>query len=226
MDLQTLLGQWLNFKLFGITYLVGKISRSNFYFRVPFAKWETAFCFQVFRMAHPKWWIFCWKKKQSLDGQVLFVANSWSIVLKRTKEKPKEVIVTHVGGYKFQIVMYIYTSYVHVYMFLLLFFEIRWTDQHNFQIGWNRNIATSHFFWWGLGLTNTLLTHSHSIWIYLCSDWGSILQDWKPIQKWIYLQKKMTKKKITKLFMGDTSSFMVCSFQCHSFVFFFWGGGR
>ena len=28
------LGQWLNFKLFGITYLVGKISRSNFYFRV------------------------------------------------------------------------------------------------------------------------------------------------------------------------------------------------
>ena len=26
-------GQWLNFKLFGITYLVGKISRSNFYFR-------------------------------------------------------------------------------------------------------------------------------------------------------------------------------------------------
>ena len=29
-----LLGQWLNFKLFGITYLVGKISRSNFYFRV------------------------------------------------------------------------------------------------------------------------------------------------------------------------------------------------
>ena len=33
-----LLGQWLNFKLFGITYLVGKISRSNFYFRVPFAK--------------------------------------------------------------------------------------------------------------------------------------------------------------------------------------------
>ena len=29
-----LLGQWLNFKLFGITYLVGKISRSNFFFRV------------------------------------------------------------------------------------------------------------------------------------------------------------------------------------------------
>ena len=27
----TLLGQWLNFKLFGITYLVGKISRSNFF---------------------------------------------------------------------------------------------------------------------------------------------------------------------------------------------------
>lgn len=42
------------------------------------------------------------EKKQSLDGQVLFVANAWSIVLKRTKEKPKEVIVTHVGGYKFQ----------------------------------------------------------------------------------------------------------------------------
>ncbi len=28
-----LLGQWLNFKFFGITYLVGKISRSNFYSR-------------------------------------------------------------------------------------------------------------------------------------------------------------------------------------------------
>ena len=27
----SLLGQWLNFKLFGITYLVGKISRSNFF---------------------------------------------------------------------------------------------------------------------------------------------------------------------------------------------------
>ena len=27
-----LLGQWLNFKLFGITYLVGKISRSNVFF--------------------------------------------------------------------------------------------------------------------------------------------------------------------------------------------------
>ena len=36
--LLVLLGQWLNFKLFGITYLVGKISRSNFYFRVPLAK--------------------------------------------------------------------------------------------------------------------------------------------------------------------------------------------
>ena len=32
-------GQWLNFKLFGITYLVGKISRSHFYFRLPFANW-------------------------------------------------------------------------------------------------------------------------------------------------------------------------------------------
>ena len=29
-----LFGQWLNFKLLLITYLVGKISRSNFYFRV------------------------------------------------------------------------------------------------------------------------------------------------------------------------------------------------
>ena len=28
----TLLGQWPNFKLFGITYLVGKISRSNLFF--------------------------------------------------------------------------------------------------------------------------------------------------------------------------------------------------
>ena len=33
-DDTVLLGQLLNFKLFGITYLVGKISRSNFYFRV------------------------------------------------------------------------------------------------------------------------------------------------------------------------------------------------
>ena len=34
-----LLGQWLNFILFGITYLVGKISRSNFFFQGPLAKW-------------------------------------------------------------------------------------------------------------------------------------------------------------------------------------------
>ena len=34
-----LLGQWLNFKLFGITYLVGKISRSNFFFQGPLAEW-------------------------------------------------------------------------------------------------------------------------------------------------------------------------------------------
>ena len=33
-----LLGQWLNFKLFGITYLVGKISRSNCFFQGPLAK--------------------------------------------------------------------------------------------------------------------------------------------------------------------------------------------
>ena len=33
-----LLGQWLNFKLFGITYLVGKISRSNFFFQGPLAE--------------------------------------------------------------------------------------------------------------------------------------------------------------------------------------------
>ena len=37
---KNLLGQWLNFKLFGIPYLVGKISRSNFNFRVPLAKRE------------------------------------------------------------------------------------------------------------------------------------------------------------------------------------------
>ncbi len=34
------LGQWLNFKLFGITYLVGKISRSNFFFQGPLAEWD------------------------------------------------------------------------------------------------------------------------------------------------------------------------------------------
>ncbi len=28
------LSQWLNFKLFGITYLVGRIKSSNFFFRV------------------------------------------------------------------------------------------------------------------------------------------------------------------------------------------------
>ena len=37
---QGLLGQWLNFKLFGITYLVLKISRSNFFFQGPLAEWE------------------------------------------------------------------------------------------------------------------------------------------------------------------------------------------
>ena len=35
-----LLSQWLNFKLFGITYLVGKISRSNFFFQGPLAEWD------------------------------------------------------------------------------------------------------------------------------------------------------------------------------------------
>ncbi len=35
-----LLGQWLNLKLFGITYLVGKISRSNFFFQGPLAEWD------------------------------------------------------------------------------------------------------------------------------------------------------------------------------------------
>ncbi len=30
------------FKLFGITYLVGKISRSNFFFQGPLAKWDIA----------------------------------------------------------------------------------------------------------------------------------------------------------------------------------------
>ena len=33
-----LLGQWLNFKLLGITYLVGKIIRSNFFFQGPLAE--------------------------------------------------------------------------------------------------------------------------------------------------------------------------------------------
>ena len=33
------LSQWLNFKLFGITYLVGKISRSNLFFQGPLAEW-------------------------------------------------------------------------------------------------------------------------------------------------------------------------------------------
>ena len=38
--LKTLVSQWLNFKLFGITCLVGKIYRSNFFFQGPLAKWE------------------------------------------------------------------------------------------------------------------------------------------------------------------------------------------
>ena len=38
-----LLGQWLNFKLFGITYLVGKISRSNFFFQGPGRLSEASF---------------------------------------------------------------------------------------------------------------------------------------------------------------------------------------
>ena len=34
----TLLGQWLNFKLFGITYLVGKIKFKPFFFQGPLAE--------------------------------------------------------------------------------------------------------------------------------------------------------------------------------------------
>ena len=39
-DVYGLLGQWLIFNFFLITYLVGKISHSNFYFRLPLAKWD------------------------------------------------------------------------------------------------------------------------------------------------------------------------------------------
>ena len=53
--LDFLLGQWLNFKLFGITYLVGKISRSNgFFFRVHWlsenwmVNWGPKWCFFLF----------------------------------------------------------------------------------------------------------------------------------------------------------------------------------
>ncbi len=38
-----LLSQWLNFKLFGITYLVGKLS-SNFFFQGPLAEWVFSGC--------------------------------------------------------------------------------------------------------------------------------------------------------------------------------------
>ncbi len=43
-----LLGQWLNFKLFGITYLVGKI-KFNFFFQGPLAEWVMWF------QPHTKW---------------------------------------------------------------------------------------------------------------------------------------------------------------------------
>ena len=39
-----LLGQWLNFKLFGITYLVGKI-KFKLFFKVSLAKWVLTSCY-------------------------------------------------------------------------------------------------------------------------------------------------------------------------------------
>ena len=43
----------------------------------------------------------------------LIVANSWSTVLKKNQieEKNSEVIVTHLGGYKFQIEIYAHDMY-------------------------------------------------------------------------------------------------------------------
>ena len=54
-----LLGQWLNFKLFGITYVVGKISRSNLFFQGPLAKWvvlESCHKKQCFQSGMFQWW--------------------------------------------------------------------------------------------------------------------------------------------------------------------------
>ena len=42
--LYTLLGQWLNFKLFGITYLVGKI-KFKLFFQGPLAEWDTVYIY-------------------------------------------------------------------------------------------------------------------------------------------------------------------------------------
>ena len=42
-----LLGQWLNFKLFGITYLVGKI-KFKLFFQGPLAEWECMYIFIIY----------------------------------------------------------------------------------------------------------------------------------------------------------------------------------
>lgn len=62
-------------------------------------------------------------------------------------------------------------------MFLLPFFDIRWTqfDEHKFQVGGNHHINISHLLLIKLG------SYEHIP--YLCSDWGSILQEWKKTMK-------------------------------------------
>ncbi len=58
------LSQWLNFKLFGITYLVGKI-KFKLFFQGPLAEWVYIYS-------------FIWKKMFSKSGQILF-SNDFSL---------------------------------------------------------------------------------------------------------------------------------------------------
>ena len=64
-----LLGQWLNLKNFsGITYLVGKISRSNFYSRVHWLRW---------RFFHAKVGTLFWMKNPSHKLNVKNLSSWW-----------------------------------------------------------------------------------------------------------------------------------------------------
>ena len=69
-----LLGQWLIFELFGITFLVGKISRSNFHFRVPGTLSD---CNQQVS----GWWFFTLKKLRSLTFDASSVGLNYTIQL-------------------------------------------------------------------------------------------------------------------------------------------------
>ena len=124
-----LLGQWLNFKLFGITYLVGKMSRSNFFFQGPG------------RLSECIWW----SPKMVGDGS--FSGKCW-FPFHLLSRRQKNILMRHLiwknlttlSRWWFQI----------YFLFSSLFGEMIQFDEHIFQMGWfNHQLV---IFSWPFGL--------------------------------------------------------------------------